>query len=381
MEDGSKILEYLEKEKTNFLEILRQAVEMESPTYESKEASDRCGRFFQKLYESLGFRITVIPQTECGDHFIAEYGEGTETIFLVGHYDTVFSLGTLETMPWRTDGEKAYGPGALDMKGGLVGIYYAVKALQDLGIAINKKIKIFVSGDEEPGSKTSHDRIMAEAIGCKCALVMEPGKKGWGDVKTARLGKGVYKIVAHGKSSHSGNSPQDGVSAAIELGHQILEVNKLNDFERGITVTPVYIAAGIDDMCMVPDKGWFTIDVRVKKMEYLNEIEEALHSLTPYLEGSRIEILGGVEKPPLEFNDENRALFEKADALAKELGFQLVQNTVGGGSDGNFTSSTGTPTLDGMGMSGEFLHNPKEYINIGAIPYRVALLARLIETL
>ncbi len=380
MSDAKRILAYLDSKQDEFLDVLKQAVELESPTYESKAASARCGAFFQDLYKQLGFRITVLPQEECGDHFIAELGDSDETVYFVGHYDTVYPLGTLQSMPWKIEDGKAYGPGALDMKGGLIGIYYAVKALQDLKIPITKKIKIFVSADEEPGSKTSQKYIMEEARGCKCAFVAEPGKKNVGDIKTARLGKGGYKIIAHGKSSHSGNSPREGISAAVELGYQISQIMKLNDYERGITVTPVYIGAGTDDMCMVPGEGWITVDVRVTKLEYLKEVETALRQLTPHLEGCRLEITGGMEKPPLEFNEQNQALFRKANKLANELGYELCENTVGGGSDGNFVASTGIPTLDGMGMSGEYLHNPKEYVNIGSIAPRVALLALLIQT-
>ena len=380
MSDAKRIAEYVEAKKEDFLNILREAVELESPTYESKEASDRCGKYFQELYRQLGFSVRTLPQTECGDHFIAELGSGDETIYFVGHYDTVFSLGTLKTMPWKVVGNQAFGPGALDMKGGLIGLYFAVKALQDLEIPITRKIKIFVSGDEEPGSKTSQKHIMEEAQGCKCAFVLEPGKKNVGDIKTARLGKGGFKIYAHGKSSHSGNSPREGISAAVELGYQISQIIQLNDYDRGITVAPVYIGAGTDDMCLVPGEGWITVDVRVSKLEYLKEVEEGLRQLKPHQEGCWLEITGGMEKPPLEFNEQNQHLFQIADALANELGYSLCQNTVGGGSDGNFVASTGVPTLDGMGMCGEFLHNPKEYVNLDALVPRVTLLARLIQT-
>ena len=161
-------------------------------------------------------------------------GRPGKTLMLIGHIDTVDVTDGWDTDPFTPTevGDRVYGRGAMDMKGGLVGLYYAIKALQDLGIPITKKIKLFVSGDEEPGSKTSQKHIMEEAQGCKCAFVLEPGKKNVGDIKTARLGKGGFKIIAHGKSSHSGNSPRDGISAAVELGYQIAEIIKLNDYDR-----------------------------------------------------------------------------------------------------------------------------------------------------
>ncbi len=368
------------KEKDNFVALLKEAVELESPTYGDKALTDRCGVFFQNLYKRLGFQITVLPQTECGDHFIAELGEGDKTVLIGGHYDTAFDLGVGPTMPWKVENGKAFGPAAMDMKGGLIMAYYAVKALQDLDIPINKKIRMLISSDEEMGSKTTKDLYLEEGRRSDYAIVLEPGKSRIGDIKTSRAGRAIVKVFVHGRASHSGNAPRDAISAIMEMQYQLRAVDKMNDYENGVTVAPIYITSGIDDSATVPGEGYFTMDVRTPTMEAMDRVMAQINALEPFLAGCKLEVQS-VVKPPLEFNEQNKAMFERADKLADELGFRLNENYVGGGSDGNYIGSTGVPTMDGMGMTGEFLHNPKEYVFIDHIPYRTALLARLLQTL
>jgi len=380
MSDAQRFIAFAEKEVDDFLVTLKIATELESPSYGDKAATDKCGKFFQKLYQDAGFTITVYPQMECGDHFVAEYGLGSETLMLVGHYDTVYPMGTLVDMPWKLVDGKAYGPGALDMKGGLVQIYYAMKILQAFSIPINKKILICVNSDEEPGSYSSRPLMEEIAKKSKYALVMESTRTKCG-VKAARFGRAIYKITAHGKSSHSGGAPQAGISAILELAHQVGVLHAMNDFEKVLTVSPTFISAGVDDTATVPGNGKMTLDVRSSTIEALNAAMAAIENLQPKLEGMRLEIVGGMNKPVFEFHERNKALFAKADALATELGCPLIPQTVGGGSDGNFTSHVGTPTLDGLGVVGDFLHNPNEHVIVNDIPFRVALLARLIQDL
>lgn len=381
MREATRIFERSVAETGAFLDLLQRFVALESPSHESKAASDLCGRFYGELLSSLGCAVRTVSRANCGDQVAAEYGEGDGGILLLGHYDTVFPLGTLKEMPWKVEDGKAYGPGVLDMKGGLLQAWFALKVLRDLGLAPARKIGFFINSDEESGSRSSREDIRAAALKSDIVLVPEPGLKELGDVKTSRSGRAVYRITAHGRSAHSGNAPQDGVSAATELALQIPELGTLNDFPNGTTVSVTWMQAGVEDTAMIPGKGSMVLDVRAVAEEAMERVTGAIEGLRPRLEGIRLEIEGGVEKPPYEFNARNRALFERAEALAAELNMSLKPNHVGGGSDANFTSPAGIPTLDGLGMTGAHLHSPGEYITIEHIPHRIALLALLLRRL
>ena len=381
MSDAKRILEYAQKETVNYLTTLKGAVELESLTYGDKATVDKCGEYFQKLFKGIGFEITVLPQTGCGDHFIGEYGAGKEAVLIVGHYDTVFPIGTLKTMPWKIEDGKVYGPGALDMKGGIVLAYYAIKCLQELGIPINKKIKVFLNSDEEAGSITSSKPIMEEARKCNYVLVPEPGTAEPGHVKHSRFGRAVYRIYTHGKSSHSGGAPKAAISAITELAYLVQALNAMTNHDKGLTVSPTYITAGIDSTAMIPGEGCVTVDVRSATKEGMDRVTKVIESLKPTVEGMRLEITGGVEKPIFEFNAVNKPLFAKAQEAGKDFGLEVTGHISGGGSDANFTSSIGTPTLDGLGITGYLHHNPGEHAIIEHIPYRMALLSRLIQIL
>ena len=313
---------------------------------------------------------------------MAEKGSGDKTLLIIGHYDTVFPIGsTAAAMPWKVEGSKAFGPGIIDMKGGILQAGFAVSALEELGIGLNKKIKVVISGDEEPGSYTSWKLFESEAAKSDWAVVLEPGLAGLGDIKTARKGRAIYKLVAHGRASHSGNAPQAGINAVLELAEQVRKIAALNDYENGLSVSPTYMTAGMDDISSIPHKGHVTIDVRATKMDMLQKTDDAIRGLKPFLEGATLEVLGGIEKQPMEFTPASQDFFKHANSLAGELGFSLTGHTVGGTSDGNFAATTGIPILDGLGMTGEFMHNPGEYLNLDHLPYRIALLARIIQTL
>ncbi len=381
MSDAERILDLAKEMTEEFLNVLHEAVELESPSLENKEASDKCCAFFQKLFRDGGFQVEVLPQTMVGDHILAEYGQGEERLMMVGHYDTVFPIGTIQKAPWKIENKEAYGLGAMDMKGGLLEGYFAVRILKELNLLPQKKIVFFINADEESGSYYSSKLIVEQAKKCKSVMVLEPGRGRLGEIKTARYGRGVYKIIAHGKSTHSGNSPREAISPIMELLHQIEIVTKWNDFDKGITVTPTCIFSGVEGTAMTPDDGWFSIDVRTSTAAYSKELDEKIFGLEPYIDGIRLEIQGGIEKPPFDFNEGNQALFHHADILARELGFSLEGATMGGGSDGNFTSDAGIPTIDGMGMTGAGIHNVSEHIHIDDIPYHIALLARMLQTL
>lgn len=381
-DDARRILKQAEQETDAFLDILRQFVSLESPSHESKEASDKCARFYQDLLASHGWKTRLLPREDCGDQIVAEYGEGDGGVLLLGHYDTVFPLGSMNgPMPWRVADGKAHGPGVLDMKGGLLQAVFAVKILRDLGLAPARKLRLYANSDEESGSRSSHAAIRDLALSCDFVLVLEAGLTGLGDLKTSRSGRAVYTITAHGRSAHSGIAPRSGISPIIELARHIPFLDALCDHERGTTVVPTSLHAGVDGTAMVPGQGTLALDVRAVEEEEMARVTAAIEGLAPALDGMRLEINGGVEKLPYAFNDRNRELFERADALAGDVGIRLQRNHVGGGSDGNFTSPAGVPTLDGLGMTGDFVHNPGEYITIAHIAPRTALLAHLLRGL
>lgn len=386
MKDADRILNYFKEHQTALLKVLQELVELESPSHENKEVSDRCSRYLQDLFKDLGFRIDVIPQTKCGNHFIAEYGSGEKGTLMVGHYDTVWPIGTTKERPFKIEGDRALGPGILDMKGGIILGYFAVKALKELSLLPNKKITFFISGDEESGSFLSSDLIVAEAKKNKNVLVLEPGNNTPGNVtdnelgivKTGRYGRGTYRFTAHGRAAHSGTNPQDAISPMLELSHQMIKINAMNDYEKGFTLAPTVMASGIEGTCMVPETGWFSMDVRFRTAELSREKNEEILSMKPILPGIRLEIEGAIDKPPL---ISDPVLVSKIAALGKELGIELQGLVEGGGSDGNFTSAAGVPTICGFGMTGNYFHNPREYVILNHIPLRGAWLARTIQTL
>lgn len=376
--DNDKILTYLQQHKQDFFDMLREFIELESPSHEDKEAADKCSRFLEKAFGELGFRIERIHQEACGDHIYGEIGSGEGSAIIIGHYDTVYPMGTIETMPFKMENGKAYGPGILDMKGGIIMAYFAVKALLDLGLMPDKKIGIFFNGDEESGSFTSSDMLTSKAREYNCALIMEPGVNDFNSVKTRRYGRGTYDIIAHGKAAHSGSNSHLAVSPLMEIARQLLYLEKWNEETESATITPTVISGGIAGTCMVPETACLTMDVRYKTEELAQSIHEKILNLQSLTPNVHIEVKGKIDKPVMVAD---RELYEKAVEVGRQYGLELKEVTIGGGSDGNFTAAAGIPTLDGLGTTGEFLHNPEEYIHIEHVSYRTAMVAKLIEIL
>ena len=373
-----KILPYLQRCQTDFLEMLQEFVELESPSHEDKETSDRCSRFLEKAFGGLGFRIERIHQDICGDHIYGEIGSGQGSALVVGHYDTVFPIGTIKTMPFKTENGMAYGPGVLDMKGGIIMAYFAIKALCDLDLMPDKKIGVFFNGDEESGSFTSSDMIVHKSRGYDCVLVMEPGMNDLNSVKTRRYGRGTYDVIAHGKAAHSGSNSYLAVSPLTELAHQLLYIEKWDRETEGVTLNPTFIKGGVAGTCMIPETAYFTMDVRYQTEELAETIHRQIMALKAITPDVRLEVQGKIDKPVMIASEE---LCRRAAETGRQYGLELRSFTIGGGSDGNFTAAAGIPTLDGLGTTGEFLHNPKEYIHTGHVPYRTAMVARLLQTL
>lgn len=379
MSHTEQYLKYFTEHREELLAVLQKVVELESPSHENKAVSDRCASYLTALFQGIGFRVRLIHQKTCGDCIVADNGKEGKGILFVGHYDTVYPIGTIKTMPFRRDAHKAYGPGILDMKGGLVMGYFTMKCLKELNLFPDKHITFFMNGDEESGSFCSSDLIVEEAKKNRAVVVLEPGLDADGSFKTRRYGRGTYTVTAHGRSAHSGTNPDQAISPMLEIGRQMARIDGWNDYKNGLTFAPTCMGGGVPGTCRVPESAWFTMDVRFRTREMAREYDKKIFELDPVKEGVRIEVTGGIDKPPLETPAN---LIELTKTLGGEVGLEMKPCCVGGGSDGNFTSgAANVPTLDGLGMSGLYLHNPDEYINLDAIPRRCALLARLVEEL
>lgn len=379
---SKKIAEYSLKNMKEFLGILEKTVNFESHTYGDATVKNICGEYLKNLFEGIGFNMNRLDAKEAGFHIYGKYGNGSKKILLVGHYDTVFPMGTTEKRPFSIKGNMACGPGVFDMKGGIISAYMAVKALKELNLIEDREIDIFLSCDEEAGSVTSKEYIMNMAKKADAALVMEPGHIGEGYVTAERYGRSVYTIKAHGVEGHAGNRPEYSSNAIVELSHQIAKINAYTDADQGITFTAVSMHSGdVGATALIPGEGYAIFDIRYSHSELEKKAREVFESIVPFLDNMKIEVLGDVEKPCIEQNETNKKVYSKAKEIVEEMGFDFLPTKLGGGSDGNFTASVGCPTLDGLGLNGEFLHNPKEYILIDTIPQRVALLGELIRTL
>jgi glutamate carboxypeptidase len=299
---------------------------------------------------------------------------------VLGHLDTVYPLGTLAKMPFRVTRKRAWGPGTLDMKGGLVLALFAVDALRTPRIPLRKRLVLLWTSDEEIGSETSRRVIEQEARKSSAVLVLEPAFGSEGRLKTSRKGLGSAEIIVTGRAAHTGINPEEGVNAVHELALQIDQVMRLNDSRRGIAAQ-VTVVAGGNASNVVPDQARAAMDIRFTHLADAKRIQGKLLGLRPILEGARVRVSAGTFRPPLERTVAVRALFRGAQSLMQEAGLPLGETATGGASDGNFTAALGVPTLDGLGAVGDGAHSPREHVIIRALPERAALLAGLLASL
>jgi len=282
-------------------------------------------------------------------------------------------------MPFRFTPEgTAQGPGIFDMKAGIAVVVQALNAIRTLNLQTKRPVTLLLTCDEEIGSKTSRPLVEEEAKRAAVALVLEPPITG-GVVKTGRKGIGVFGVRAIGRAAHAGLDPRKGINANVELSHQILRLAALNDYERGVTVS-VGVMNGGTATNVVPAEASAKVDVRFWTPEDGERIVHEIRGLQPVLEEAQLEITGGINRPPMPRSEKNIALYEHARTLAAELGFDLKDAVVGGGSDGNFTAAMGVPTLDGLCVDGAGAHADHEHILVSDIPRRAALLTRLLQT-
>jgi glutamate carboxypeptidase len=377
------LLRELRRGEEAMLRLLERFVVCESPSHD-KIAVDAMGKIVAEEWRRRQAKIQIVPQAKRGNHVRAEIlpgsGRASAQILVLGHLDTVYPVGTLARTPFRVSGGRAWGPGTFDMKGGLVMALAAIDALRAARIQPDKRVVFLWTSDEEIGSGTSRKLIESEARRSKAVLVLEPSLGVEGRLKTSRKGVGSAELLVTGRAAHAGINPEDGVNAVHELALQIERLMAMNDPRRGITVQSTVVSGGTVSN-VVPDQARAQVDIRFAHLSDAAGLDKKLHSLRPILKGAKLEVHGGVNRPPLERTAGVSALFRHAQSLMRECGLALGEAATGGGSDGNFTGALGVPTLDGLGAVGDGAHTPREHVIIRKLPQRAALLAGLLATL
>jgi glutamate carboxypeptidase len=374
-------LRHFERNQERMIATICQLVEIESPS-DNKPAVDRIAQFLSAKFEALGGKAQFHRSSEFGDSLQVDFAAASNAApaLLIGHYDTVYPLGTLAEMPCKVERGRLHGPGVLDMKSGLALMLYAIEALQMWhgSLLLPRPVTVFLVSDEEVGSYSS--RKITEALAKKSAgvLVLEPAAGLRGAVKTARKGVGEYKLRVKGVAAHAGLDPGKGHSAILELARQIAAMAKFNDSRQGISVNPGVIVGGTRSN-VVAAQASVVIDVRIKRVKQASAIDRKLRALKPLDKHCQLEISGGINRLPMERTPGVAALYGKARSIAERVGWKLDEAAVGGGSDGNFTAGLGIPTLDGMGGVGDGAHAVHEHILISELPRRALLLAGMIE--
>ncbi len=338
------------------------------------------GAFLAGRFEAVGGHARVHRAEDFADSVQIDFPgrEKSKPVLLLGHFDTVYPLGTLATMPCHVADGRLHGPGVLDMKSGIALMLYAIAALQAWHTALPRPVTVFLVSDEEVGSYSSRKITEALAKESAAVLVLEPaGPRG--AVKTARKGVGEYTLKVNGVAAHAGLDPGKGHSAILELARQITAVSKFNDLPRGLSVNPGVIRGGTRTN-VIAAEATAEIDVRITHARQAAALDRKLRALKPFDKHCKLTIDGGINRLPMERNAGVAALYKKAQTIAQQIDWKLEEAAVGGGSDGNFTAGMGIPTLDGMGGEGQGAHAVHEHIVISELPRRALLLAGMIES-
>jgi glutamate carboxypeptidase len=372
------LIDALKTQQTLMLSALEALVCYESPSRD-KPALDALADRITAVFAQFGPKMERIPNEFGGDHLhfrIGKEGDDTLPALLIAHYDTVWPIGTTARLPFRVEGGKAYGPGAFDMKASIVLAEYALWACENIGKRPPRPVELLFTSDEEIGSPTSRGLIESLARRAAYVLVLEPTLPD-GRLKTGRKGVGSFTMEITGRASHAGAEPEKGVSAVVELAHQILAITALANPSAGTTLN-VGIVQGGTAGNVVPAAATALIDARAMSSAETQRIESALASLPAVLPGATVVVRGGFNRPPMERTPAVADLFEKARVIGRELGLDLGEGSSGGGSDANFTAALGLPTLDGLGAVGAGAHADDEHVVVERLAERAALLAALL---
>jgi len=374
---SDRVLEYIQGQDDYLIELLRHLVEAESPSAHPSSHEPTRRAFIGPLQE-LGLHIREVGPLGGPRHIYArpenrDRHAGTQLI--VGHYDTVWPVGTLAERPFGVDGNIIHGPGVFDMKGGLAQIILALKAIQHFNLKVAITPLIFVNADEEIGSRTSTRYIRWLARHADRAFILEPSMGEDGKIKTERKGIGKFTVTVFGKAAHAGLDPESGASAILELSHVIQKLFAMNDADKGISVNVGTVDGGIQPNVVAPHST-AVVDVRVPTIDDGEQVQKSIFAIKPEVPGIRLRIDGGIGRPSMEATPRNRALWQQAQSIGGELGLELQHAMAGGGSDGNTTSQY-TATLDGLGPVGGGAHAKHEFLYIDRTLERAALLTML----
>ncbi len=379
--DGRELLSHFEARRAEILEFIKWLVNQESMSREA-EANRLIAENYGERLSKIGAEVEILCEPHSGAILLARYNPSNSNekhLLVVGHLDTVWPTGTLAQRPFRVEDDRAYGPGIFDMKAGAALAAYALSAIKELNGETKRPVTFLMTCDEETGSHYSRDVIEDEGRRSHAALVLEPPIPG-GIIKTGRKGVGEFEVIIRGRPAHAGNDPRGGISAVTEMAHQVLAINTLNDYDRGTTLNVGVVRGGVLSN-VIAAEAQAAVDLRFETVTEGERIIKAMQNLNPVLEGARIEVRGGINRPPLVRTEDIGVLFDHAKAMAAEVGFELEEGAVGGGSDGNFIAALGVPVLDGLGVDGAGPHAEHEHIIISDIPRRAAMLTKLIETI
>lgn len=368
---------YFDARSEDMVAELRRLVEIESPSRD-KMAVDALGAAIAERARALGATVTLDRQAERGDHVIARWGESAtrKQALILCHMDTIWSLGTLAERPVRIEDGRFYGPGSHDMKAGIAVTLAAMQALRAWGWQSQRPVTALFTSDEELGSQTSRTLIESQARRSDLALVLEPSLDD-GSLKTSRKGTGGFVVTTTGVAAHAGGAHDEGINAIEELAHQILEIQGMTDYARGTTVNVGRVQGG-QRTNVVPDQARAWVDLRVTTPQEGQRMLERLSSLKAKLPGASVRVQGELSRPPMPRDDLMAQTFQRATAIATEVGLALTEGGTGGASDGNLVAALGIPTLDGLGPVGGGAHALHEHVIIRSLPERAALLAALL---
>jgi glutamate carboxypeptidase len=371
------LLEWLTPQRDAMLAALRLLVEHESPSSD-KPALDLLARGIEARLRAAGTRAEILPLETAGNAVLARVGPESPTPhgLVLGHFDTVWPVGTLASMPFRAEEGRIHGPGTFDMKASIVLVEFALRAIAHLALPLPRPIHILITADEEIGSRASQPLIQRQCQNAAYALVLESPLEG-GRLKTARKGVGGFELAITGRAAHAGIEPEKGASAVVELAHQILAIEALARPDLGTTLNIGRIEGGTTAN-VVPAQAHAVIDARAWSAAEASRVAHGLASLQPATPGTTLGVTGGFNRPPMERTAATVTLLEQARVLGSALGIDVTEGSTGGGSDGNFTAAAGVPTLDGLGCEGAGAHAAHEHILARSLPERAAFLAALL---
>ncbi len=369
---------YFKSRQGEMVQFLKKIVHLESPTSD-KAAVDACSAFVRREFERGGARVAVHPQKDVGDLLVVDYPHAEEEggrILVLTHIDTVWPVGKISRMPFYISGPKIFGPGVLDMKGGLTAAVFALATMRRLNMVPRRRVTVFVNSAEETGSKAADDLIVRMARKSSLVLCLEPSVPG-GALKLQRKGRMVVRLETTGKEAHAG-SPEKGVNAIDELAAQVARLKKVRG--REMTLNTGLIGGG-EKANVVAGSAWAVLDARFWTVRDKQRLLDALRDAPVFHRGARTRFTVQGTTPPMERTPAQGVLFREAQAIAEKIGLTLKPGKTGGGSDASLAAGVGTPALDGLGPDGDGIHAEHEHMLLPSLVDRTALLVELLTKL